>query len=160
MLQTFFNVAPSCRACQLFIQGLALPFALLATAIIWSCGVYINIILSLTNCYGITNLFFMKIWKSDLFTKILYYENLETERLFWVVYALTNTHSHIIAVLQVYWNVVFSMILGHFVILRTPFGKELLLLQQEVLMTECHATWHSDTTPSILPLHSNQYQCG
>ena len=37
-------------------------------------------ILILTNCYGITNLFFTEInfhWKSDLFTKILYYENLE-----------------------------------------------------------------------------------
>ena len=70
MLQTFSDVAPSCRACDL-----ALHFTLLAIAVIRSCGTYV--ILILTNCYWITNLFLWTHWKSDHFTKILYYENLE-----------------------------------------------------------------------------------
>ena len=41
---------------------------------------HVKAIFVLTNCYGITDLFFTKInfhWKSDLYTKIFYYENLE-----------------------------------------------------------------------------------
>ena len=84
LLQTFFDVAPSYLACQFFIQGLALHFALLATAIIWSRGTYI--ILLLMNCYGITKLFFTfienqtflrnfyttKVWSHTITTVIQY----------------------------------------------------------------------------------------
>ena len=72
MIQTFFRVAPSCRACQYLIQCLTLCFAF----------IYINIDSRYMVTWYVDNVNFNELpwiyyyfhWKSNLLTKILYYE--------------------------------------------------------------------------------------
>ena len=80
MLQTFFDVALSCHACQFFIQGLAVRFTLLVTAVIWSHGTYIKLL------WNYEFIFYENLLSS--FIEILYYENLEPYGNFYLPFIL------------------------------------------------------------------------